>query len=223
MMEEDKELEATRNYLALRVREPLSPETIKNYIVRLQASMGIPPLYQGVSLTELTKIDKEIERARKAVDENRSVTLFGQPGTGKTHMATCLLRIWFVANQEEYRRNYDWSLPRFVTTTELLLAIKKSWSAQEDVRAETEAGIIEKYGSVPMLVLDDLGPGNWTEWSRGVIYSIVNYRYNHERPMIVTSNLSLVDLANTVDDRIVSRLCEMGETIAMPGPDRRTG
>lgn len=222
-MGEDKELEATKNYLLPRVQEPMSLEQIKNYIVRLQASMGIPPNYRDVSLRKLTGIDREIKRARESVKSGQSVTMFGQPGTGKTHIATCLLREWFIDNQEEYRRNYDMSLPRFVVVSELMLAIKKSWSAQEDMRAETETGIIEKYGNVPMLVLDDLGPGKWAEWSRGVIYSIVNYRYNHQKPMIVTSNLSLSALSEMVDDRVVSRLCEMGETIAMPGPDRRTG
>lgn len=201
----------------------LSGEERENYITRLQAGMGIPPKYYDVSFKELTGIDKEIKRAREAINDDRSVTLFGPRGTGKTHMATCLLRTWFAMNQQKYKQSYEWPLPRFVTTTELILAIKKSWSAQEDIQAETEFGIIEKYGNVPLFVLDDVGPGNWTEWSRGVIYSIVNYRYNHEKPMIVTTNLSLSALSDIVDDRIVSRLCEMGETIAMPGPDRRTG
>jgi len=40
-----------------------------------------------------------------------------------------------------------------------------------------------------VLVLDDLGSHRVTEWVEDIITSIITYRYNHRKAMIVTTNL----------------------------------
>jgi len=69
--------------------------------------------------------------------------------------------------------------------------------------------LMESARQTPLLILDDLGVNNYTEWSKNKIYSIVNYRLNHQLPVIVTTNITPEDLEEYLGERTTSRLLEM--------------
>jgi DNA replication protein DnaC len=58
-----------------------------------------------------------------------------------------------------------------------------------------------------MLVMDDLGAHSTSPWAQEKLYQIINYRYNAQLPMVVTTNLSLDELERT-EPRIASRLAD---------------
>jgi DNA replication protein DnaC len=60
-----------------------------------------------------------------------------------------------------------------------------------------------------VLVLDDLGAHNFTEWTQNKIFSLINYRMNHGLPCVITTNLSLEEMNQVVGLRTVSRIIEM--------------
>lgn len=43
---------------------------------------------------------------------------------------------------------------------------------------------------MPLLVLDDFGAERATDWACEQLFQIVNTRYSHERPTVITSNLA---------------------------------
>ena len=51
-------------------------------------------------------------------------------------------------------------------------------------------GFLDRLAAVDLLHIDDLGAENTTDWVLEQLYSIVNTRYEDERAMIVTTNLS---------------------------------
>ncbi len=54
------------------------------------------------------------------------------------------------------------------------------------------------------------------------LYSIVNARYEAERPIVATTNLMPDELAEQLGARIVSRLVEMcGDPLTLYGEDKR--
>jgi DNA replication protein DnaC len=61
---------------------------------------------------------------------------------------------------------------------------------------------------VELLALDDLGAARLTEWSVDVQASILSARYNARLGTIVTTNLTLAEIADRIDPRIASRLGE---------------
>ena len=91
------------------------------------------------------------------------------------------------------------------------------------------------YSDCDLLILDDLGAGKITDWSVGVLYQIINARYNSEKPIIATSNydfkglaeaLSVRDQSGRIVDaltgkRIVSRLREITFSVSLGENDRR--
>ena len=89
---------------------------------------------------------------------------------------------------------------------------------------------------VDLLILDDIGTENPTEWAAERLYLIVNSRYSAGKPIIATSNFNAAELVNRLKtrdksgrliesdvtgQRIVSRLCEMCQPVKIGGVDRR--
>lgn len=68
----------------------------------------------------------------------------------------------------------------------------------------TEAAVA-RYAKCDVLVLDDLGKEDATEWSVGTVFSVLDARYEDMRPTIVTSNYAPGALAD--------RLARRGERV----------
>ena len=51
-------------------------------------------------------------------------------------------------------------------------------------------GFLDRLTAVDLLHIDDLGAENRTDWVLEQLYSIVNARYEDERAIVVTTNLS---------------------------------
>jgi DNA replication protein DnaC len=112
--------------------------------------------------------------------------------------------------------------PKFLFVTDLLNEIKRSWDEKENMRGQNEQDIVNHYYKIPFLVLDDLGSEKLSEWSRSVLSALINKRHIECMQTIVTTNLSHEELAK-YDDRIASRLCEMGEVYDLGEKDWRLG
>jgi hypothetical protein len=84
-----------------------------------------------------------------------------------------------------------------------------------------EMGLIEKYAGSRCLIMDDLGVEKTSKWSMQALYSIIDRRYRDERQTLVTSNLTLNEIAEKVGDRIASRIAGMCKVVEIKGADRR--
>src|SRR3990167_2105770 len=178
----------------------------------LQNSMDIPLKYHSVLFSQLQGISDTIQYAKHMAREGHSIILTGSCGTGKTHLAVCLMRmIW----AEKYNADRD-KTPIYKSYPDLLAAIKQSWTGNP----ADEWTWINRLSNAPVLVLDDLGVGNHTDWSRGIVYQVIDKRYRDCKQTIITTNLSINKLSEVVDDRIASRLCD-GIVIEMQGKDWR--
>ena len=72
-----------------------------------------------------------------------------------------------------------------------------------------------------MLLIDDLGTENTTEFSKEFLYNLVNERYNYCLPLIITTNLRAQELQELYSQRLVSRLAGMCHTVVLNGEDLR--
>jgi DNA replication protein DnaC len=71
------------------------------------------------------------------------------------------------------------------------------------------------------LVIDDLGARRPTDFAIDSVYRIVDRRWNHQQETLVTSNLSVQEIADRWDERIASRIASFGRVVKMDGPDQR--
>jgi len=185
--------------------------------IRATADMRIPLRYRGKGLLQ----NKQSERALEILRKGESLFLTGGHGSGKTHLASALMGNWLADNLDVAESGIypAKGTPRFLPVVELLLEIKNSWQGE----TEQERAILEKYSRCPLLTLDDLGAEKVSDWSRTVLYLLIDRRYRDCRQTIITSNLTQGQLAEQFDARIASRICEMGAVINMGQKDWRLG
>lgn len=117
----------------------------------------------------------------------------GPPGVGKTHIAVATLRRFAEAGRRGCR---------FVAVPQLLERLKTGYGTDS---TDNEVDVL---GSGELLVLDDIGASRLTDWSVDVQSSILAARHNASLGTIVTSNLTLAEIADRIDPRIASRLGE---------------
>lgn len=107
--------------------------------------------------------------------ERNGLFITGSYGTGKTHIATA------ISNQL-----INGGIPVIcMTMIDLLARIKQTFDRSDNT---TEAEIMKIYEEVPLLVIDDIGSEQPSEWGSTKIFAIVNARYEAYMPTIVTTN-----------------------------------
>jgi DNA replication protein DnaC len=143
---------------------------------------------------------------RPHIGHGPSLLLLGATGVGKTHEAYGALRHIAVAGVRSAWR---------ATPAADLYALLRP---RHNVDSETE---FRRWADARLLVLDDLGAAKATEWTEEINYRLINHRYEHELPTLITSNLTPQQLATEIGERCYSRLSEMCQRISIKGHDRR--
>lgn len=145
-------------------------------------------------------------------DKRHNLILTGAVGVGKTGLAWGIVRALC-------ERRIDALLVNF---RDLLSDLRLSFATGEP------CVLAERAQHVPVLALDDLGAERPTDWTREQLALIVSRRHENNRPIVVTSNYSVGQLAARIghDDpvvgqRIVSRLTDGARQFNFGGADRR--
>lgn len=159
---------------------------------------------------------KYSENFKQYKSEGAGIILSGTYGTGKTHLAAAISID--LINQ---------GIPVvFGTLINLLGKIRQTYHNDED-----EWEVLNIYTSADLLVIDDLGKEKPTEWVLEKLYSIVNDRYENNKPIVITTNYDHETLVKrlTVNgncetaESIISRLYEMCRGVVINGEDFRKG
>lgn len=172
---------------------------------------GIPPRLRNASLksytcqTEAQKAAlKQVCDYAKALDTHLEtgdgLIMMGNMGTGKTHLATGLIR---------YATRHLAVPARYITAPALFSRIRASYNSH----TETEADILAELVRAPLLVLDEIGVGKGSDNELNVTYSLLGQRYDECRPTIIITNLMSADLKAWLGERVVDRLRETSPVV----------
>ena len=143
----------------------------------------------------------------KHLDAGRGLWFMGPVGTGKTTLAMLVSK----AALEAGRSVAIYSLPR------LLNEIRDTHRAER-----SHVDLLDRLAAVDLLHIDDVGAERSTDWVLEELYSIVNARYEDQRSVVITTNITDRDaLCDQITARTVSRLTEMCDELPLDGDDRR--
>jgi len=161
---------------------------------------------------------------------NQSVYLWGPTGSGKTITAVRLMIASMIKSGVEFPTDsrsisdlFAGPLPdfakqfKFVSLPHMLESLRRQFRPRAirrvitlDSDEEEDISLSEQIQMAHYVILDDLGVESMSDWAYGVLYRIVDYRYNWLLPTVFTSSCSLHDLAaKWPDDRLLFRIYEM--------------
>jgi DNA replication protein DnaC len=138
--------------------------------------------------------DFEAHRRRGSV-----LILSGRPGTGKTHLATAMLRQILPANVGLY-----------LTAMGLIRAVRDTWR-RDSARSESE--VLDSLAKVPLLVLDEVGMQYGTDGEATVLFDVLDRRYRDMQPSVLLTNSDREGLRKCLGDRLADRLRETARLV----------
>jgi len=145
---------------------------------------GVTPRFYGATWenwrAELPEQKHALEQVKQAWGKNLFIS--GGNGTGKTHLAMCLAK-----DGGTYR-----VLP------DLFREVREN--------QELEQGVINKYGSCKLLILDEVGRQKGTEFERNLLFEIIDRRWNNLLPTTIIGNITQNEFADLCGGAILDRL-----------------
>ena len=127
-------------------------------------------------------------------DNQKSLLFTGNTGLGKTFISNCIAK-------EVIDRGMNVVYQTSPILMDQILDYKFSYDKTEAQK--------EKYNrifNVDLLIIDDLGTETMNNNKFTELFNIINTRLLNNKKMVISTNLSLNDLYNRYDERILSRL-----------------
>ena len=160
------------------------------------------------------KVCTYIKTFDKHKDTGNGLYICGTCGTGKTHLAA-KIAIDLIR---------DGVYVIMQPCVDMLREIKASFGSMK-----TETEVLGEYLECDLLIIDDVGKEQCTEWYLATLYRIVNHRYNQLKPTVITSNYTPDELVKRLTvgansssaEAIVSRIRECCAIIEIKGSDYR--
>lgn len=143
---------------------------------------------------------EEIKKLSIAFCENilnpkqKNLLFVGKAGTGKTFMSSC------IAN-EIVNKGHTVLYQTAPLLMDMLLEAKFA-SLRDEMKKEQYSNVFD----VDLLIIDDLGTENLNNMKFTELFNIINTRLLKDKKTIISTNLSLAELASEYDDRVMSRL-----------------
>jgi DNA replication protein DnaC len=136
------------------------------------------------------------------------LAFIGGRGTGKTLLATAAG--WYVCERN--------CTARYWRAAFLSENIKRGW---DDQATPDERKALSLAVKVRLLVVDEIGERNESEWERRTLNNIVCQRHDYGLDTILIANQSADEFAGTVGDSITDRIAQDGGIFEFPWPSFR--
>jgi DNA replication protein DnaC len=221
---------------------------VRRYAERVRAnitqSRQIPTFCRLPYSVQDTRPDGEVCAAiHEAAANGKNLYISGTVGVGKTYVAcqcvylwcrqnlrfTCATSLYDVAvnrvppqpvieNFHETQLLPVKNYPVFLSARDFLYELRATF----DGGGGSESEVLQKYLSIPILIVDDLGAEKITDWTRDRMFFLLDKRlYDRKKQTIITSNHRIGELAAVLDDRLASRIVETCTVFRLEGADKR--
>ena len=139
------------------------------------------------------------------------LVISGLVGRGKTYAACAIINEVLFSMSAIFTTMYD-----------VVAEIKATFG-----NSDRESDVVAKYANVPILVIDDLGKSDTSDWSTSVLFTVIDKRYTNMKPTIFTTQYTSSELVSQMSSNnsetalsIMSRI-SAAKVIRMTGEDKR--
>lgn len=143
----------------------------------------------------------------KVPDVRKGILFIGACGSGKTHLAAAI-------GNAVLDKGYS---VKFITADKLYKNVRSTYTSFD----MTENDILSPLEKCYLLIIDDVGTTAPTKWAKSVLHSLIDSRMNSEKPTILTTNLTMKELAEELDSRTIDRIPEGFVTFTITAPSYR--
>ena len=190
-------------------KERLRQECRQRDRLRFVAAAGIPPRYrlrsfdnyrattdgQRAALNSVFGYAKTFPQRRA---EGRNLILCGSVGTGKTHLATALVR----AVIESHTLEAVYSSAQAIS-----LRVRATY---DKAVSEDYQKVIAHFARPPLLVVDEIGVQSNSDHEKRIFYDLINSRYEQMSPTVLIGNMRPNEFEKWLGIRAMDRLQEGG-------------
>lgn len=177
------------------------------------------PSIERTAPMQVRAVRQFCDRIGEMLDRGQGMWFLGSPGTGKSHLAYLISQHALAAGRSV----------AIYTGPRLLDEIRRTYGDEE---SGSTLDLIDRLTSVELLHVEDLAVARPTDWVLEQLYNIINGRYENEKSIVFTCDLTgdddepgalrPDDLAKHITRRNFSRLMEMcGDPVVLMGPDNR--
>lgn len=163
----------------------------------------------NLSAAALQSLEQAFKTAQRFAHSPQGgwIVFEGTYGCGKTHLAAA------IANT---RLEYGDAV-LFITAPDLLDTLRATFGSGGDA---SYSDTFEQVRTVELLVLDDLGVENPSQWAKEKLFQLLNYRYTEKLATVITSNTHV----DALDPRLRSRMLDENrvEYRRIAAPDYRS-
>ena len=158
-------------------------------------------LYHNANLSQLKLGAKKDQELMSWLQYGNNFWIFvGSPGCGKTYFCAAV---------------YFWLLAK--TSNILYVNCRVFISNLHDHYDDAEglSKMLNRYKRVGYLILEDLGEmvSRNSDWQKDLLLQLIDYRYEHCLPTLITSNLDEKKMIEKLDSRISSRIFDRKNAI----------
>jgi DNA replication protein DnaC len=141
-----------------------------------------------------------------AADPDGWLTIFGETGVGKTHLAVAIASERMRQGQPVF----------FAFVPELLDYLRYTFTPESRV---TYDRIFDEIKNTALLILDDLGQENSSPWAYEKLYQIIVHRHNTRLPTVITSMVDFSEERGPISSRVQDP--SVSQLIRIDAPDYR--
>lgn len=153
------------------------------------------------------------EEFKKYCDEfssdSPSLFITGPVGTGKTYFCNCI-------SHELLAKNVN---VVYLTSADLMKKLRNYNLGSFDYE-ETNRQDYRLIMNSDLLIIDDLGSEQISTYNVSNLFNLINERINKKKPVIISTNISFIEIRELYDERIYSRL-KTYELYTLYGEDLR--